>query len=125
MEELKSIILFDGICNLCNGAVDFVVKRDTKKQFRYVSIQSTEGENLITRFKIPSEVNSVILLKENRVFIESEAALEIGKMLPVPWKWAGIFKIVPLKIRNGIYRWIARNRYHWFGKRDQCRIIQN
>ncbi|HPF52572.1 MAG TPA: DCC1-like thiol-disulfide oxidoreductase family protein [Draconibacterium sp.] len=125
MHDKNNIVLFDGICNLCNVAVDFVLKRDTKKQFRYVSIQSEEGQNLIARFKIPEELDSVILLKEEIAFFESEAAIEIGKMLPVPWKWAGIFRIVPLKIRNGIYRWIARNRYRWFGKRDQCRIIQN
>lgn len=125
MENTKATILFDGICNLCNGAVDFVMKRDTEKQFRYVSLQSEEGQNLIACFKIHPEMDSVILLKRNQVFIESEAAIEIAKMLSAPWKWAGVFRIVPLIIRNGIYRWIARNRYRWFGKRDQCRIIQN
>lgn len=125
MEDLKAIILFDGICNLCNAAVDFILKRDKKSQFRYVSIQSMEGQNLIVQFKIPDELDSVILLKEKTVFAESEAAIEIGKLLPAPWKWSGIFRIVPLKIRNGIYRWIAKNRYHWFGKRNQCRVIQN
>jgi len=121
----KNIVLFDGICNLCNSAVDFILRRDRKNQFRFVSIQSQEGQKLIARFKIPDNLDSVIMLKGEIVYTESEAAIEIAKMLPTPWKWTTIFRFVPLEIRNGIYRWIAKNRYHWFGKRDQCRIIQN
>lgn len=121
----KSIILFDGICNLCNWAVDFILKKDKKNRFRYVSLQSEEGKNLLVRFNILPDSDSVILIRNNQSFLESEAAIEIGKMLPAPWKWSGILRIVPLKIRNKIYRWIALNRYRWFGKREQCRIIQN
>lgn len=123
MQNKKDIILFDGICNLCNGAVDFIVKRDKKKQFRFVSLQSDEGKKVIDEFLIPPKIDSVILLKDHQVFVESEAAVEIAKMLPAPWKWSGIIRIVPVKFRNNIYRWIARNRYRWFGKRKTCRVI--
>ncbi len=125
MEETKPLILFDGICNLCNGAVDFILKRDREKQFRFVSLQSEKGQELISQFNIPEKTDSVILIKSKRVFFESDAAIEIARMLPVPWKWLGIFRVFPVKFRNGIYRWIARNRYQWFGKRDKCRLIQN
>ena len=123
MNDNKSIILFDGICNLCNMSVDFVLKRDKEKKFRYVSLQSEEGKSLVKWYKIPPETDSVILIENKAVFLESDAAIEIGKKLPAPWKWAGVFRIMPKKIRNGIYRWIARNRYRWFGKRKTCRVI--
>ena len=123
MSILKPIVLFDGMCNLCNGAVDFILKRDRKKQFQYVALQSEEGKKLVDKYHIPSEIDSVILLKDKQVFTESDAAIEIGKMLPAPWKWAGIFRIIPLKIRNSVYRWIARHRYRWFGKRTSCRVV--
>ena len=123
VDHLKSVILFDGICNLCNGAVDFIMKKDKTRQFRFVALQSNEGKKYMDQYKVPPQIDSVILIKNEEAFVESEAAIEIGKMLPAPWKWSGIFRIVPLKIRDSIYRWIAKNRYRWFGKRQSCRIL--
>lgn len=114
------IILFDGICNLCNGTVRFILKKDRKKQFRFVALQSDEGKNLINEYSISSETDSVILIQNNNYFTESEAAIEISKLLPHPWKWAVIFKIIPKNWRDKIYRWVAKNRYRWFGKQDIC-----
>lgn len=88
-----------------------------------MSLQSNEGQKLVTNYKIAPETDSVILIKNNVAFVESDAAIEIGKMLPIPWKWASVFRIIPKKIRDMIYRWIARNRYRWFGKRKTCRVI--
>jgi predicted DCC family thiol-disulfide oxidoreductase YuxK len=122
MENQYPIILFDGFCNLCNGTVDFLLKRDHKKQFRFAPLQSETGKLLIQKFEIPSNTDSVILIKLNRIYFESDAAIEIAGILPFPWKLGVIFKIVPKKIRNGLYRWIAKNRYRWFGKRTTCRI---
>lgn len=122
MENRYPIILFDGFCNLCNGTVDFLLKRDLKKQFRFAPLQSETGKLLMQKFEIPSNTDSVILIKLNRIYVESDAALEIAGMLPFPWKLGVIFKVIPKKIRNGIYRWIAKNRYRWFGKRNTCRI---
>ena len=122
MEEFQPIILFDGICNLCNGTVDFLLKHDRKKQFKYIPMQSADGKLLIVKYQIPADTDSVILIKSNRVYIESEAVIEIAVMLNFPWKMARIMKFVPAKIRNMFYRWIAKNRYRWFGKRESCRI---
>jgi predicted DCC family thiol-disulfide oxidoreductase YuxK len=116
------IVLFDGVCNLCNGTVDFILKRDRKKQFRFVALQSEAGEAIRKNFSIPDEIDSVVLIHEEIVFYESDAALEIARLLPAPWKWAVVFKIVPPGWRNAVYRWIARNRYRWFGKKKECRI---
>jgi predicted DCC family thiol-disulfide oxidoreductase YuxK len=102
--------------------VDFLLKRDRKKQFRFASIQSEAAQLLIRKFQIPAETDSVILIKSNQVYFESDAALKIAGMLHFPWKTGVIFRIIPKKIRDNIYRWIAKNRYRWFGKRDICRI---
>ena len=125
METENPVILFDGVCNLCNGAVDFLIKRDKKKQFRFVALQSEWGEELITKFEISPETDSVILIFENKIFLESDAAIEIARLLPTSWSWFSAFKIIPLKFRNGIYKWIVKNRYRWFGKRKTCRVIES
>ena len=122
MQTKKHIILFDGICNLCNGAVNFILKRDKKKQFRFVALQSEKGIDLISKFKIAPETDSIILILNNQIYTESDAAIEIAKLLPALWNWLSVFKIIPKKVRDGIYKWIAKNRYRWFGKRKTCRI---
>ena len=116
------LVLFDGVCNLCNGTVNFILKRDRKKQFRFVASQSKAGKFLIKKFNIPPTTDSVILIFRNRIFIESDAAIEIVKLLPSPWKMALIFNTIPKKPRDKIYRWIAKNRYKWFGKKETCRV---
>lgn len=123
METENPIILFDGVCNLCNGAVNFILKRDKKKQFQWVSLQSERGVELMRQYQIPKETDSIIFIAEKQIFIESDASIEIARLLPVPWNWLKIFKVIPKKLRDKIYRWIARNRYRWFGKRDVCRLI--
>jgi predicted DCC family thiol-disulfide oxidoreductase YuxK len=122
MKEQNPIILFDGVCNLCNGTVDFLLKHDRKKQFRFASIQSETAQLLFRKFQIPPETDSVILIKSNKVYFESDAAIEIAGMLSFPWKLVVVFRIIPKKMRDNIYRRIAKNRYRWFGKRDICRI---
>lgn len=122
MKEQNPIILFDGVCNLCNGTVDFLLKRDRKKQFRFASIQSEAAQLLFRKFQIPAETDSVILIKSNKVYFESDSAIEIAGMLSFPWKMVAVFRIIPKKMRDNIYRRIAKNRYRWFGKRDICRI---
>jgi len=85
-------------------------------------LQSEAGTKITYEFRIPAETDSVILIWENQVFIESDAALKIGRLLPFPWKTVVVLKIIPKKLRDSIYRWIAKNRYRWFGKKDTCRI---
>lgn len=122
MKEQNPIILFDGVCNLCNGTVDFLLKHDRKKQFRFASIQSEAAQLLSRKYQIPVEMDSVILIKSNQVYFESDAAIEIAGMLSFPWKMVVVFRIIPKKMRDKIYRLIAKNRYRWFGKREICRI---
>lgn len=122
MKTQYPLILFDGVCNLCNNTVDFLLKRDRTKQFRFASLQSETGKELKNKFHIPQETDSIVFVHMDQFYIESEAALEIARLLPYPWKVASIFKIVPRTLRDKIYRWIARNRYRWFGKRDTCRM---
>jgi predicted DCC family thiol-disulfide oxidoreductase YuxK len=117
------VILFDGVCNLCNNSVLFVIKRDPKSRFRFASLQSQYGQEQMRRFNLStSDLNSVLLVKEGKLFQKSSAALEIAGMLNGGWPLLYLFKIVPPFIRNWVYDWIARNRYAWFGKKDACMI---
>jgi len=122
MQKKQPVILFDGFCNLCNGTVNFLIKKDRKKQFRFIPLQSEKGKSLIQKFQIPIETDSVILIKFNTVFFESDAVIEIAGMLNYPWKMGVIARFIPKKIRNKLYQLIAKNRYRWFGKRESCRV---
>lgn len=116
-------ILFDGVCNLCNESVLFIIKRDPHSKFRFASLQSELGIKLLREFEFPQEeLSSVLLVKDQRLFQKSNAALEIARQLSGLWPMLFIFKIIPRFIRNGIYDWIARNRYRWFGKKNTCMI---
>jgi len=124
MVSEKKIILFDGVCNLCNGAVKFVIKRDKRDLFRYAALQSETGQQLTKERKIDiTTVDSIILIEPGvAYFIKSDAALEIAKDLSGAWPLIAIFKWVPGSIRDSIYDWVAKNRYTWFGKQESCMI---
>jgi predicted DCC family thiol-disulfide oxidoreductase YuxK len=116
------VILFDGVCNLCNGAVQFVINRDAREKFRFASLQSTTGKSYLKQFKLTADVYSIILIKKERVFDKSSAALEIAKDLSGLWPAFYAFKIVPKYVRDKIYDFVAGHRYKWFGKKDECMI---
>jgi predicted DCC family thiol-disulfide oxidoreductase YuxK len=116
------IILFDGVCNLCNGAVQFVIRRDQQRKFRFASLQSNVGQSYLQRFGIKSDVYSIILIQDDRVFDRSSAALEIAKNLSGVWPAFYTLKIIPKFLRDIVYNFIARRRYEWFGKKDECMI---
>jgi predicted DCC family thiol-disulfide oxidoreductase YuxK len=117
------VVLFDGVCNLCNGSVVFIIKRDAKSKLRFASLQSEYGEEQMKKFNLPpSALNSVLLIKGGRLFQKSNAALEIASMLDGIWPMLYVFKIVPRFLRDFIYDWIAHNRYRWFGKKEACMI---
>jgi len=119
----NSIILFDGVCNVCNGSVQFVIKRDKKNNFRFASLQSQEGQKLLAHYNLPaSDFNSFVLIENERVYIKSEGALKVAKKLSGLWPLLYGFIIVPKFLRDGVYNVIARNRYKWFGKKDSCMI---
>jgi predicted DCC family thiol-disulfide oxidoreductase YuxK len=119
----KQIILFDGVCNLCNTSVQFVIQRDTSGKFNYAALQSVAGQKLLKENNLPAnEFYSIILIKNGEVFQRSRAALEIARELSGLWPLLYVFVIVPPFIRNGIYNWIAKNRYRWFGRKEECMI---
>lgn len=119
----KKIILFDGVCNLCNNSVVFIIKRDKKDVFRFAAIQSDEGQKLIKDHDInTSKTDSIILIEENQCSVKSTAALKIAKHLKGAYPLLYGFIILPTFFRNWVYDIIAKNRYKWFGKKDNCMI---
>ena len=116
------VILFDGVCNLCNSSVNFVIDRDPGKKFRYASLQSDFGQQVKKDFNQPADLDSVLLLKDNQLLDKSDAALAIAGELTGLWPLLTVFRIVPKPLRDAVYNWIARNRYRWFGRQDACRI---
>ena len=117
------VILFDGVCNFCNGAVNFIIQRDKKSLLKFAALQSEAGRKLLQRFNLPTdELSSIILIEDGNVYTQSSAALKLCKYLSGLWPLIYGFIIVPLFIRDGIYKWIAKNRYKWFGKKDHCMI---
>lgn len=124
MESEKKIILFDGVCNLCNSAIQFVIKRDKKDVFRYAALQSEIGEQMIAERGIDTSKTDSIILVEPSVayYTKSDAALEIAKEFDGLWPLFQVFKWIPRPIRDVVYDFVARNRYKWFGRKDQCMI---
>jgi predicted DCC family thiol-disulfide oxidoreductase YuxK len=119
----RPVVLFDGVCNLCNRLVQFIIKKDKKKQFLFASLQGKTGQDVLKKFSLPAnDLNSFVLLEENRIYTKSTAGLKMLKKLGGGWQLLYAFIIVPKFIRNGIYNWIASNRYKWYGKKDACMI---
>ena len=122
-ESGHPVVLFDGVCNLCNRAVDFVIGRDPERVFRFVSLQSGVGGELLARYEIdPNESDSVVLIEEGRAYVESTAALRIVRRLGKLWPIIYGLILVPQPLRDAAYRAIASRRYRWFGKRETCRL---
>ena len=120
----QKIILFDGVCNLCNGSVTFVLQHETTPIFKFASIQSTAGKELLQRCGLPGDyLEAVILMDNGKIHLGSTAALKIGQSLKFPWSLlASLGFIVPKFIRDWVYRQIAKHRYQWFGKSDVCML---
>lgn len=117
------IVLFDGVCNLCNGAVQFIIKRDTKKKFRFGSLQGAAGQAYLRRFNLPvAELTSFVLVENDKAYTRSTGALRTLKHLGSGWQLFYVFMIVPRFIRDAVYNWIATNRYKWFGRKEACPI---
>jgi len=118
-----TIILFDGVCNLCNSSVNFVIRYDKANHFRFAPLQSVAAHKLEQQYQLDlSAMSSFVLIENDQVYYRSTAALRVLRRLPLPWKLGYAFIIIPAFLRNSIYNWIARNRYRWFGKRDVCMI---
>jgi predicted DCC family thiol-disulfide oxidoreductase YuxK len=120
----KKIILFDGVCNLCDSAVQFIIKHDKKDIFRFVALQSHLGQEIIKHIGIDTKnIDSIILYQPGiAYYYKSEAVLEIAKSLGGIYNLGTLFSIFPTSFNNRIYDYIAKNRYKWYGKKQSCMI---
>jgi len=124
LSENKKIILFDGVCNLCNNAINFIIEHDKKDVFRFASLQSNLGKKMVSERGIDPEVlDSIILIEPGVAYYEkSTAALKIAKDLSGGYSLLSYFSFLPNFIRDGVYDIVAANRYSWFGKKESCMI---
>ena len=124
LEKDKKLILFDGVCNLCNTSVQYVIKHDKKNSFMFTALQSEVGQQIIKDYNIDTSKTDSILLytPQTGVVSKSTAALKIAQNLGFPQNVMSIFFIIPSFIRNGVYDYIAKNRYKWYGKKESCMI---
>ena len=117
------IVLFDGVCNLCNGSVQFIIKRDVKSIFRFASLQSTYAQDQLLKFGLsPIGLYSVMVIENGKLYQRSDAILRVLAKLGGFWYVLSGFKIIPRFLRDGLYNAVAKNRYRFFGKKDQCMI---
>jgi predicted DCC family thiol-disulfide oxidoreductase YuxK len=122
MKEQGAVILFDGVCNLCNGFVQFVIKRDNVAYFSFAALQSDYAQQKLDADLVDKNLSSVILMENGIVYTQSTAALRILKQMSGLYPLLYAFIIVPSFIRDAVYKWVARNRYKWFGKTEYCMV---
>jgi predicted DCC family thiol-disulfide oxidoreductase YuxK len=121
--EAESILLFDGVCNLCNAAVNFVIDRDPRARIKFASLQSEAGQQLLKRFGLStSDFDTMVLVEGDRYYTRSSAGLRLSRRLKQPWPLLYGLIIIPPPIRNLVYNVIARHRYRWFGRSQECRV---
>lgn len=121
--ENDCVILFDGVCKLCNAWSQFVIKNDKQQCFKLCSVQSPEGQSILNYFKMPTDhFNTMLYVEGNQFFAKSDAFLYVIRKFGMPWRILYLFKIIPKSIRNWLYDRIALNRYSLFGKYDSCML---
>ncbi len=121
--EVKEIVLFDGYCNLCNSSVQFLLRHEKNDALYFASLQSEYGQRLLQQHGLsPEQNNSVVFIKEGKVLLKSSAALHLCKRMKGLYPLLIIFLIIPPFIRNAVYEFVARKRYAWFGRSEQCMI---
>lgn len=119
----KQLILFDGVCNLCNNSITFVIKHDKSNVFLFAPLQSDTGKAIIKQFNIDTNTtDSILLYKNEKIHSKSGAALRIASKLNFPYNLLSVFRIIPSFISNIVYDFIAKNRYKWFGKKNSCMV---
>jgi predicted DCC family thiol-disulfide oxidoreductase YuxK len=121
-ETMKPVILFDGVCNLCDRSVQFILKRDPNGYFKFASLQSESGQKLLTKHGFNTDINSFVLVEDEKVFVKSSAALRVCLRLKGAWKMLSILRFIPPSIRDFFYDIVAKNRYKWFGKKESCML---
>ncbi|WP_210489985.1 thiol-disulfide oxidoreductase DCC family protein [Rufibacter aurantiacus] len=116
-------ILFDGVCNLCNGFVQFVINNDPKSYFKFASLQSDTGQQVLKAYGLPTEqFKSVLLVEDGKIYTRSTAALRIVRRLSGGWAGLYVFVLMPKFLRDPLYNWVSKNRYRWFGQQESCML---
>lgn len=117
------IVIFDGVCNYCSSVVAFIIKRDTRGIFRFAPFQSESAKSLLEEYGVREDyLDSFILIEDGKLYTKSEAALRLWRRLGGLWSLTYVFVAVPAFVRDAVYDFVARNRYKWFGKKDECMI---
>ena len=123
MNEQNNIVFFDGVCNLCNSSIDFLVRHNRKRNLRFASLQSDFAKEFLADHPIDQKaLESVLYFTNGKLYQKSNAILHIALELPFFFRLAYVFIIIPKGIRDSVYSWIARNRYRWYGKKETCRL---
>ena len=119
---MNNIILFDGECNFCDSSVQFIIRRDVEGVFKFASLQSETGQRLLSKHHIPKDIDSFLLITNNKAYLKSAAALHVSRQLKGLWKLLYAFIVIPRPIRDFFYDILAKNRYKWFGKKQSCSL---
>ena len=119
----EAVVLFDGVCNLCNGLVAFLISRDPDGRLQFAALQSDAGQELLARHGLPTEgFDSFVLVEGEQMYTKSNAAIRVAELLGWPYRLARVARLLPGGLRDSIYDTVADNRYGWFGRKDQCMI---
>lgn len=121
--QQQPVVLFDGVCNFCSGAVNFVIRQDKQKKLRFAALQSAAGQRLLQAYKLPTQhFDSFVFIENDKAYHSSTAGLKLYNQLPWYWKWTQVFWLIPRFMRDALYNLVARNRYKWFGKKESCMV---
>jgi predicted DCC family thiol-disulfide oxidoreductase YuxK len=118
----SKVVLFDGVCNVCNGAVNFIIDRDPEGRFQFASLQSPVGRALVAKYGVTTGPSSMVFIEDGVAFTESTAVARVARHLRGPAKLASAFGLFPRAFRDGVYRYFAAHRYAWFGQSESCRV---
>ena len=119
----EAVVLFDGVCNLCNGLVSFLIPRDSDGRLQFAALQSDAGQELLTRHGLPTEgFDSFVLVEGEQLYTKSDAAIRVAELLGWPYRAARVGRLIPSGLRDSLYDIVADNRYDWFGRKEQCMI---
>ena len=120
---MSAVVLFDGVCNFCNGTVNFILEHDPEGYFRFAALQSEAARPLLAEARLASDfLDNIVLVEDGACYVRSTAALRIVRRLSWPWPLLYAAVVIPRPLRDFVYDWVARNRYRWFGKSDVCRL---
>lgn len=123
LQQYDNLVVFDGVCNLCTHSVRFILAHEKEPLFRFSPVQSATGNHLISELGLdPNDVETFVVIADGRAYLRSDAAIRIAPHLRGAWRWLGAVKIVPRPLRDWVYDVVARHRYRWFGRTDECMV---